>query len=175
MNELKWFSWLFPLLFIVHDMEEIITAKNWCKKGFRQVIPLPFTPFGNTKSTAGLAVGVFEELILWILATLLGNISGFYGLWYGFLAANIIHLILFHMVIMPLSYRHYVPGVITAWLTVIPCCYILYLAQRVLNYPVLQIGLWIIIGFLLAFGNMKLLHNNIRFLAKLTGESELDY
>ena len=170
MNELKWFAWLFPLLFIVHDMEEIITAKNWCKKELHQIIPLPITPFGNTKSTAGFAVAVFEELILWILATLLGNITGFYGLWYGFLAANIIHLILFHMIIFPLSYRRYVPGVVTAWLTLIPFCYILYLAQKVLNYSVLQIGLWVTIGFLLALGNVKLLHNHIDLLARLTGE-----
>lgn len=170
MNELKWFAWLFPLLFIVHDMEEIITAKNWCKKELHQVIPLPITPFGNTKSTAGFAVGVFEELILWILATLLGNITGFYGLWYGFLIANIIHLILFHMIIFPLSYRRYVPGVVTAWLTLIPFCYILYLAQTDLNYSVLQIGLWVTIGFLLALGNVKLLHNKMDLLAKLTGE-----
>lgn len=172
MNELRWFTWLFPLLFIVHDMEEIITAKQWCKKGFKQFIPLPITPFGNSKSTAGLAVGVSEELILWILATLLGNITGFYGLWYGLLAANIIHLVLFHIVLLPLSYRHYVPGEVTAWLTLFPCCYILILAQRVLNYSAVEITLWVIAGLVFAFVNMKVLHKNIHQLAKIAGESE---
>ncbi len=172
MNELRWFTWLFPLLFIVHDMEEIMKAKQWCKKGLQQFIPLPITPFGNTKSTAGLAVGVFEELILWILATLLGNITGFYGLWYGLLTANIIHLVLFHIVLLPLSYRHYVPGEVTAWLTLFPCCYILILAQRVLNYSAVEITLWVIIGFIFAFVNMKVLHKNINKLAKIAGESE---
>ena len=172
MNELRWFTWLFPLLFIVHDMEEIIKAKQWCKKGLKQFIPLPITPFGNTKSTAGLAVGVFEELILWILATLLGNITGFYGLWYGLLTANIIHLVLFHIVLLPLSYRHYVPGEVTAWLTLFPCCYILILAQRILKYSAVEITLWIIIGFIFAFVNVKVLHKNINKLAKIAGESE---
>jgi len=172
MNELRWFTWLFPLLFIVHDMEEIIKAKQWCKKGLKQFIPLPITPFGNTKSTAGLAVGVFEELILWILATLLGNITGFYGLWYGLLIANIIHLVLFHIVLLPLSYRHYVPGEVTAWLTLFPCCYILILAQRILKYSAVEITLWIIIGFIFAFVNVKVLHKNINKLAKIAGESE---
>lgn len=172
MNELRWFTWLFPLLFIVHDMEEIMTAKQWCKKGLKQYFPLPITPFGNTKSTAGIAVGVYEELILWILATLLGNITGFYGLWYGLLTANIIHLILFHIVILPLSFRHYVPGEFTAWLTLFPCCYILILAQRVLNYSAAEIALWVITGFVFAFINMKILHKNIQLLARLAGESE---
>jgi hypothetical protein len=74
------------------------------------------------------------------------------------------------MIIFPLSYRRYVPGVVTAWLTLIPFCYILYLAQTVLNYSNVQITLWIVIGFLLALGNVKLLHNNIHLLAKMTGE-----
>lgn len=167
MNELRWFVWLFPLLFIVHDMEEIIMSKSWCKKGFGQHIPLPITPFGNTKSTAGMAVGVFEELILWIFATLMGNISGYYGLWYGLLAANIVHLILFHIILLPLSYRHYVPGEITAWLTLIPCCYILKLAQNVLKYSAVSVIIWVMVGIVFAFINMKILHKNISRFAKM--------
>lgn len=167
MNELKWFAWLFPLLFIVHDMEEIIMAKYWCKKGFKQYIPLHITPFGNTKNTAGFAIGVLEELILWILSTIIGNISGFYGLWYGLLVCNIVHLILFHIILLPLSYRHYVPGEITAWLTVIPCCYILTLAQNTLSYSAFEIAIFVTIGIVFGFVNMKILHKNIKLLARL--------
>lgn len=167
MNELKWFVWLFPLLFIVHDMEEIIMATHWCKKGFKQHIHLHITPFGGTKNTAGTAIGVYEELILWILATMLGNLSGFYGLWYGLLVANIIHLILFHIILLPLSYRHYVPGEITAWLTVIPCGYILILAQNILGYSAGEVAIWVTIGVVFAFVNMKILHKKINQLAGL--------
>lgn len=167
MNELKWFVWLFPLLFIVHDMEEIIMAEYWCKKNLKQYVRLPIIPFGNTKNTAGMAIGVFEELILWIIATMIGNITGFYGLWYGLLVANIVHLILFHIILLPLSYRHYVPGEITAWLTVIPCWYILKLAQNILGYSVIEITIWVTIGIVFAFVNMKILHKNINKLSKL--------
>ena len=41
------------------------------QKGFKQYIRLPITPFGGTKSTAGCAIGVYEELILWIIAIVL--------------------------------------------------------------------------------------------------------
>ncbi|MCB2309388.1 HXXEE domain-containing protein [Clostridium estertheticum] len=169
MNELKWFVWLFPLLFIVHDMEEIITAKHWCAKGFKQYISLPITPFGGTKNTAGFAIGVYEELILWIIATVIGNISGFYGLWYGLLVSNIVHLILFHIILLPLSYHHYVPGEITAWLTVIPCCYILNLAQNILGYSAGEVAIWVTIGIVFGFVNMKILHKNINRFARLEG------
>lgn len=167
MNELKWFVWLFPLLFIVHDMEEIVMAKAWCKKGFKQYIHLPLTPFGGTKNTAGFSIGVYEELILWIFATMLGNITGFYGLWYGLLVANIVHLILLHIILLPLSYRHYVPGEITAWLTVIPCCYILKLAQNILGYSAAEIAIWVTIAIVFSVINMKILHKNINKLARL--------
>lgn len=161
MNELRWFSWMFPLLFIIHDMEEIITAKKWCAKGYKGQIHLPFTPFGNTKSTEGFSIGVYEELILWCIATLLGNISGFYGLWYGLLVMNIVHLLLFHIIVLPLSYRRYVPGEITAWITLLPCCYILKIAQDILQYSAMKMAIWIIISVVFAFANMKFLHKNI--------------
>lgn len=167
MNELKWFAWLFPLLFIVHDMEEIILAKHWCKKNLKQYIHLPITPFGNTKSTAGFTIGVYEELILWIIVTVFSNISGFYGLWYGLLVANIVHLILFHIILLPVSYRHYVPGEITAWITVIPCCYILKLANNILEYSIGEITIWVTIGIVFAFVNMKILHRSVNHFSKL--------
>ncbi|GFZ30245.1 membrane protein [Clostridium zeae] len=167
MNELRWFAWLFPLLFIMHDMEEIIMAKQWCSKGLKQYIYLPITPFGGTKNTVGIAIGVYEELILWLIVTMIGNISGFYGLWYGLLVANIVHLILFHIILLPLSYRQYVPGEITAWLTVIPCCYILKLSQNILSYSAVEITIWVTIGIIFAFANMKILHKNINLLSKL--------
>ncbi|RDU23519.1 HXXEE domain-containing protein [Anaerosacchariphilus polymeriproducens] len=167
MNELKWIVWMFPLLFIIHDMEEIITAKNWCAKGFKKHIPLPFTPFGNTTDTAGFSVAVYEELILWCLAAFVGNIFGFYGLWYGLLIMNIAHLVLLHMILLPISYRHYVPGEITAWITVIPCCYVLKLAQNILQYSIIEITLWVGFGFLFGFINLKILHKNIEKLGKL--------
>ncbi|MEM1485930.1 HXXEE domain-containing protein [Oscillospiraceae bacterium PP1C4] len=165
MNELMWFSWLFPLLFIIHDIEEIITVKKWCAKGYQKHIPFPVTPFGNTKSTQSFAVGVYEELILWCIATLIGNLSGSYGFWYGLLIMNILHLILFHIILLPLSYRRYVPGEITAWITLFPCCYILYLAQGVLQYSPMEGFLWISIAIIFAVANIKFLHKNIDNLA----------
>jgi hypothetical protein len=36
----------------------------------------------------------------------------------------------------------------------------------------MEIILWVIIGLVFAFGNMKILHKNMHLLAKFTGESE---
>ncbi|WP_244833920.1 HXXEE domain-containing protein [Clostridium sp. BJN0001] len=136
-------------------------AKNWCKKGLKQHINLHMTPFGNAKSTEVVAIAVYEELILWIVATMVGVFSGFYGLWYGFLISNIVHLILLHIILLPLAYHLYVPGQITAWITVIPCFYILKLAQNVLQYSISEIIIWTILGVTIGFLNMKILHKSI--------------
>jgi len=66
-----------------------------------------------------------------------------------------------------LSYRHYVPGEITAWLTVIPCCYILKLAQNILSYSASEVAIWVTIAIVFGFINMKILHKNIDQLARL--------
>lgn len=165
MNELKWIVWLFPLLFILHDMEEIVTAKQWCAHGYKGHIKLPFTPFGNTKNTAGFSIAVYEELILWCISAFIGAATGFYGLWFGLVVTNIAHLLLLHIIVLPISFRRYVPGEISAWLTVLPCCYILIIAQDTLQYSSLEIGLWVVIAVIIGFCNMKLLQNNIDKLA----------
>ena len=112
---------------------------------------------------------MYEELILWIIATVIGNISGFYGLSYGLLVTNIVHLILFHIILLPLSYQHYVPVEITAWFTVIPCCYILNLAQNILGYSAGEVAIWVTIGIVFGFINMKILQKNINPFARLDG------
>ena len=142
-------------------------GKVLVQKEFKTICPPAYNTLWKHKNTAGMSIGVFEELILWIIATMIGNITGFYGLWYGLLVANIVHLILFHIILLPLSYRHYVPGEITAWLTIIPCWYILKLAQNILGYSVIEITIWVTIGIVFAFVNMKVLHKNINKLSKL--------
>lgn len=168
MTDLKWIAWMLPLLFLIHDMEEIVFAKSWCRKAMKQHIPLPVTPFGNGKSTSGMALAVYEELLILLLATAIGNLTGFYGLWFGMFAANILHLVVFHILLLQLSYRSYVPGVITAWLTILPCCFILYLAQKILAYSPARILLWSVIGFVITFVNLKILHKNMALFEKLT-------
>lgn len=81
--------------------------------------------FGGIKSIVGCVIGVYEELILWFIVIIIGNISGFYGLWYGFFVVNIVYLILFYIILLLLFYCCYVLGEIIVWLIVILCLYIL--------------------------------------------------
>lgn len=152
--------WLLPLLFIFHDMEEIILAMPWKNSELskKPSILIPFTPFGTFLSTESFSLGVFEELLILTLVSMLGYFTGHYELWLGFLAANIIHLILLHLIGSALVYRSYVPGAITALLTVIPCCLIFHDAIYLLRYPVWKLLLSVAAGTIVAAVNLKLLH-----------------
>lgn len=168
MNEMRWIVWVFPLLFIIHDMEEIITAKKWCAKGCAPRFKIPIKPFGNTRNTSGFAIGVYEELIIECLAALIGVLGNFYGIWYGLLVCNIVHLVLFHIILLPICYGRYVPGEITAWITLLPCVYILMVATDIIGYSGVWIAIWGVVGIVVGFVNLKLMHRNLHRLEKLT-------
>ena len=157
---MKAIVWLLPLLFILHDMEEIILAipgKN-SEAPKKRFIRVRFVPFGTFFNTESFSIAVCEELLLLTLVSAFGYFTGHYELWLGFLAANILHLILIHLIGTALVYRSYVPGAITALLTMIPCCLIFLDALHLLQYPVWKLILSVAAGTVVAAVNMKLLH-----------------
>ena len=78
MNELVWLP---PLLFILHDMGEIVWALAWKRgeMGRKRYLQMRFTPFGAADSTGGFSFCVYEELLILTAASLLGRCCGFYG------------------------------------------------------------------------------------------------
>ena len=157
---MKAIVWLLPLLFILHDMEEIILAIPWknSEAPNTRFIRVRFVPFGTFFNTESFSIAVCEELLLLTLVSAFGYFTGHYELWLGFLAANILHLILIHLIGTALVYRSYVPGAITALLTMIPCCLIFLDALHLLQYPVWKLILSVAAGTVVAAVNMKLLH-----------------
>lgn len=141
-------------------MEEIIFAIEWKKqeKGMKKYIKCGFIPFGNLNDTPSLALGVYEELLLLTLASLIGIWTGHYELWLGFLLGNIVHLIFVHGIFATLIYRRYVPGLVTAILTVIPCCVIFLKAIKLLQYSPLKLTISLVVGIGIAMLNLKVLH-----------------
>ena len=157
---MKAIVWLLPLLFILHDMEEIILAIPWknSEAPKKRFIRVRFVPFGTFFNTESFSIAVCEELLLLTLVSAFGYFTRHYELWLGFLAANILHLILIHLIGTALVYRSYVPGAITALLTMIPCCLIFLDALHLLQYPVWKLILSVAAGTVVAAVNMKLLH-----------------
>ena len=61
--------WMFPILFIVHDMEEIMGFGLWLKKN-RTLLDRKYPKISNTYnpySTEGMAAAVMEEMVICLI------------------------------------------------------------------------------------------------------------
>lgn len=162
MNDIRMFVWLLPLLFILHDMEEVIFAASWKKKesSLKKYALKNFLPFGTISSAEGCAIGVSEELLILTVVSFFSVLSGKYGIWFGFMVANTLHLLLIHIIGGTMEYHAYVPGLATAILTLIPCTYVVVMAEKILQYSALEVVLYSLIGIVIALINLKILHKN---------------
>lgn len=66
MKELFMIIWLFPILFMIHDFEEIIIIKSWQQKNKEYIENRlqKFVPFNFKASTAAFSIGVAEEFVI---------------------------------------------------------------------------------------------------------------
>lgn len=75
---MKAIVWLLPLLFILHDMEEIILAIPWknSEAPKKRFIRVRFVPFGTFFNTESYSIAVCEELLLLTLVSAFGYFTG---------------------------------------------------------------------------------------------------
>lgn len=162
MNDIRMFVWLLPLLFILHDMEEIIFAAQWKKKepSLKKYIFKNFIPFGTISSAEACAIGVSEELLILTMVSFISVLSGKYGVWFGLTVAVTLHLLLIHIIIGTMEYHRYVPGLVTAILTLFPFSYVIVMAEKILQYSIMEMLIYSLIGIVIAVVNLKILHKN---------------
>ncbi|HFL3158057.1 TPA: HXXEE domain-containing protein [Clostridioides difficile] len=111
------YIWLSPLLFIFHDMEEIIGFGIWLKKNKSMLDKkYPFiSKIYENYSTEGMAFAVFEEFILCIIFCILTVITEnqyVYLLWLGSFIAYTLHLVIH--IGQSIIIRKYIPSLITS-------------------------------------------------------------
>lgn len=113
--------WLLPIVFMLHDLEELIFIKWWLSRNkttlltrYPRLAPFVISHL-DSLSTQALALVVAEEFLLLSLFTLLAVEYQLYGAFAGFVAVYLLHLALhsFKAILM----RQYVPATITAVLT----------------------------------------------------------
>jgi hypothetical protein len=104
-NTLEWQSvmWLLPVVFMLHDFEEIIVLRPWLEReaGYlQQHFPRLATrvlPHFSQLSTSAFALAVAEEFVLLSAVTLFTVEREHYALWAGLVLAFGLHLV-FHIV-----------------------------------------------------------------------------
>lgn len=156
------YIWLFPLLFIFHDMEEIIGFGAWGKKNMSLLekrIP-KFAPMYKkilaNYSTEGMALAVFEELVLCIAVCLISIFCNFFQLWIGLFLAFAVHLVIH--ILQAVIWRGYIPAVATSIITLPISVVVICQSLEYLGYTTGTVVLWSVIGLCIIAANLKLAH-----------------
>ncbi|MFD3158013.1 HXXEE domain-containing protein [Haloimpatiens sp. FM7330] len=171
MNTMSFIVWMLPIIFMLHDFEEIIMAKVWGNR-YRKAINTTFPkrqPFGlnyvHNCHTPTFSIGVEIVFLLHSLISLFSVIFQNYFLWYGDFLGFALHLVFIHMLIC-IRFKHYVPGVITSIIFLLPSVWFLYTAEKILHYGVSTILLACLLGIILTIILMPALHKLMGPLSK---------
>ncbi len=155
------YIWLFPIIFIFHDIEEIIGFGLWLQKNRKMLAEkYPFIlKTYHDFSTEGLALAVFEELIVCIgfsALALYTNVECFMLLWLGAFVACILHFIVH--IGQAIIIRSYIPALITSIICLPVSVWILFQCIVILGCPLIKIVLFSFIGIVAVLSNLKFAH-----------------
>ena len=123
------YAWLFPIIFIFHDMEEIIGLGAWLRKNLT-LIQEKYPFFLRTYkdfSTEGFALAVAEELVLCIALSAAALYTDSELIWYLWLGAFIgcdLHFLIH--IGQSLIIRKYIPALLTSIICLPVSTYVIY-------------------------------------------------
>ena len=160
MNNIQIIIWLFPILFIFHDFEEIIFMRAWISKN-RSYLSNKFPrlskkllPHFDNITTSSFALGVAEEFILISIITIISYVTNWYNLWIGSFIAFTLHLVVHCF--QALIVRKYVPAIVTS-IICLPIC--MYIIKKAIQLSTLNtVILYSILGFIIMVINLYVIH-----------------
>lgn len=154
MNAMNAIVWILPIIFMLHDFEEIIMAGSWKTRHKTQLerlvkenckdIMSTKVPYKDFRSTASFSVAVLIIFFGFSLISLLSCFFNSYFVWYGVCFAFVIHCVLHFK--MCLQLKCYVPGISTAAIFLPVGIYLLWYTATTLGYTFLAIVFSIFIG-----------------------------
>lgn len=117
---MKEYLWLLPVIFMFHDMEEIIGMKRWISKYGEELenkYKLAKRILSSYKNitTEGFALAVYEELIVLLVICLLSQFTAiffFQAIWFGAFVGFTLHLVIH--ILQAIAIKKYTPALITS-------------------------------------------------------------
>lgn len=151
--------YLLPLVFMLHEFEEIIIMPDWLQQNQVQLVrrfPATQRMFRSPGklSAPAFTLAVAEEFILLSVCTVIATAYGHITAWYCCLLAFGIHLIV-HL-LQFLIIRRYIPAIVTTLLCLPYCIRAFIEAQGCFTLP--QTLLWAITGSVIAAANLLFIH-----------------
>jgi hypothetical protein len=145
---------LLPLIFMLHDFEEIIMFKPWLEKNRDEIkrrfprIDKTLSKHHDRLSTSAFAVAVLNEFLIIAVITYVSLYFNFYYLWFGAFIAFSVHLIVH--IVQWVIYGKYVPVIVTSILALPYCVYTLVQFLKVTDMAAGQLLFWTVTGIILA-------------------------
>lgn len=166
------YVWVFPIVFIFHDMEEIIGFGLWLKNS-QQMLKEKYPGILNTYkdfSTEGFSVAVFEELVLCITFSALALFLDIRALWYvwlgGFTACTL------HFVIhigQSIALKQYIPATVTSIICFPLSVWIVYQCFLLVLDAWWYVAIFVVAGIILVAANLKFAQKLIGWFTRKTG------
>lgn len=150
---------LLPIIFIFHDMEEVVGFGYFFRKNpdLYDRFPRVMKAYRNFK-TEGFAAAVYEEFIPFFGVSLLAYYfpnKVLLSMWYGLLLALVGHFIVH--IGQTIYLKKYIPSFVTSLICLPVCVGVLLRCARIMTFDMATI-LTIIVSILLMMINLRLAH-----------------
>ena len=149
--------WLFPLLFIFHDLEEIIGFIPWIERN-EKLLAKKATFILNTHkglSTEGFALAVAEEFVVVLFVSFFAifyHTRFLYLIWLGGFVAFALHLVVH--ILQAIWLRRYIPALATSVLCLPVSSTIIWKTTTLLHVNTIELLVFSLIGVLIIISNL---------------------
>lgn len=147
--------WMLPILFILHDFEEMIIMPLWKIRHHQKLATFRKPFFGSVTKSSAFAVGVLEEFVILLFISGFCQLTHNNLLYLSFVIAYTAHFIIHY--IMCLQFRGYVPGVVTVTLE-LPIVQMIISHYWSSDVPLLSVFVYLLLAMIIAFTNLKIMH-----------------
>ena len=157
--------WLFPVIFMLHEMEEIIGFGPWLDKNQAILDKYPRIAAAYEHfSPSGFAVAVLEEYLVVIIITGASLYFANYLVWLGAFIAFSLHLLI-HL-IQSILIREYIPALASSLVLLPPSILIIKQVIDQTNYSLLSLLIWTLLGLIFMVVNLAFAHQLMRLVTK---------
>lgn len=147
--------WMLPILFILHDFEEMIFMPLWKKRHHHKLVTFKTQFFGSVTLSSAFAVGVLEEFVILLFISGLCQMTHNTVLYFSFVIAYTSHFMIHY--IMCLQFRGYVPGVVTVTLE-LPIVLMVIFHYWPSEVSLLSVTAYLFVAMALSYTNLKVMH-----------------
>lgn len=161
--------WMFPVIFILHDFEEIIFISQF-KANNKELYKHGEIPFyKDFISTESFSIAVFIEFILFSAVTAFSQLTGLLLPWIACFGAFILHFIAH--IGASIKIKKNIPGAISSAILFIPAVPVLGYIILNSSLTVLQICIALLSGVIVLFGLIRVLHCLMPVFARIAHSS----